>query len=107
MSAQFPAFAEFPAFVVDAGADYTAIFPVIDDNLTDARERAIAHCIEHLRPKQISHAIYLLDTQKDFDRILAKRNIEKIQEKVWRIQKELAQAEKELRTAHEEKEALK
>jgi len=98
---------QFPAFVVDvgAGADFT-IFSVVHNKIKDARERAIAYCDKYLRPKQISHAIYLLDTQKDFDRIIAKHNINTIQAKVWRIENELAQAKEELQTAYNRKEAL-
>lgn len=94
--------AQFPAFVVDvgAGADYT-IFSVVHNKLKDARERAIAYCDKYLQPKQISHAIYLLDTQEDFDRIIAKHNINTIQAKIWRIENELAQAKQELRAAQE------
>ncbi len=69
--------AQFPAFVVDvgAGADYT-IFPFGTFNTPSriARAQAVAYADKYLRPKQISHAIYIVDSQEDFDAIIRRRN---------------------------------
>ena len=64
----------FPAYVVDvdAGADYT-IFPFkITSRI--ARAQAKKYADKYLRPRQISHAIYIVDSQEDFDAIIRRRN---------------------------------
>lgn len=99
--------AQFPAFVVDVGAgeDYT-IFSLVHCDKNSARGRAQLYCAKYLHPKQISHAVYFIDTQEDFDKRIAKRSIETVQAKVWRIENELAHAKNELRKAHEKRWAL-
>ena len=69
--------AQFPAFVVDvgAGADFT-IFPfgTVNRPSTVARMEAVEYAKKYLHPKQISHAIYIVDSQEDFDAIIRRRN---------------------------------
>ena len=70
----------FPAFVVDvgAGADYT-IFTIegnarLMKNIARANEKAEAYSKKYLRPERISHAIYSVNSQEEFDAIIQRRN---------------------------------
>ena len=92
--------ATFPAYVIDvgAGADFT-IFPfgTVNRPSTVARTEAVEYAKKYLHPKQISHAMYIVNTQKDFDAIIAKNQRIGLQAKIWRLENELAQAKEELR----------
>ncbi len=71
--------ATYPAFVVDVGfgADYTIFSiegnPRLTRNIAQANEKAEAYAKKYLRPKQISHAIYLVKTQEEFDAMIERR----------------------------------
>ena len=66
---------QFPAYVVDegAGAGYT-IFTIGAYHRVDVRKRAMDYAKKYLRPRQISHRIYAVESQEDFDAIIRRRN---------------------------------
>lgn len=93
--------ATFPAYVIDVGggADYTifSFGQTVNRPSTVARMEAVEYAKKYLHPKQISHAMYVVNTQEDFDAIIAKKKRVQIQAKIWRLENELAQAKEELR----------
>lgn len=97
--------AQFPAVVVDVGegADFTIfkIFGGGSDDKRIAQSKAEAYAEKYLVAAQppIAHRIYLVNSQEDFDAILAKNRRLEIQAKIWRLENELAQAKKELKEA--------
>ena len=71
--------ATYPAYIIDvgAGADYT-IFSIERTEPRNigykaAKKRAIDYAKKYLHPKQISHAMYVVNTQKEFDAIIQRR----------------------------------
>tara|TARA_R100000231_G_scaffold34814_2_gene30753 strand:+ start:2177 stop:2398 length:222 start_codon:yes stop_codon:yes gene_type:complete len=68
--------AQFPAYVIDVGAgeDYTIFsFGTVNRPSTVARMEAVEYAKKYLHPKQISHAMYVVNTQEEFDAIIQRR----------------------------------
>ena len=94
--------ATFPAVVVDVGegADYTIFsFGTMNRPSTVARMEANAYADKFLVSAKppIAHRIYVVNTQKEFDAIIAKNQRIDLQAKIWRLENELAQTKEELR----------
>lgn len=71
--------ATYPAYVVDVGfgADYT-IFSIERTDPRNvgyevAKQKALDYSKKYLRPKQISHAIYIMRSQERFDAMIERR----------------------------------
>lgn len=67
--------ANFPAWIVDVGAgqDYT-IFTFRLESCAKAQDRAEAYAKKYLRPNRISHAIYIMRSEEEFDAMIKRRN---------------------------------
>lgn len=71
--------ATYPAYIIDvgAGADYT-IFSIErteprNIGYNAAKKKAMDYAKKYLHPKQISHAMYIIHSEKEFDKLIQRR----------------------------------
>tara|TARA_Y100000004_G_C8785972_1_gene357086 strand:- start:172 stop:402 length:231 start_codon:yes stop_codon:yes gene_type:complete len=71
--------ATYPAYIIDvgAGADYT-IFSIERTDPRNlgyqaAKKEAMDYAKKYLHPLQISHAMYIINSKKDFDKLIQRR----------------------------------